>query len=31
MSQLHRVKTLVQANFRRRPSERAEPGARVSL
>ena len=28
MSQLRRIKTLVQASFRRRPPERAEPGAR---
>ena len=30
MSQLRRIKTLVQATFRRRPKERAEPGARVT-
>ena len=30
MSQLRRIKTLVQASFRRRPPERAEPGARVT-
>jgi hypothetical protein len=30
MSQLHRIKTLLQATFRRRPPERAEPGAPVT-
>ena len=30
MSQLRRIKTLVQSSFRRRPPERAEPGARVT-
>jgi 3-phenylpropionate/trans-cinnamate dioxygenase ferredoxin component len=30
MSQLHRIKTLVQSTFRRRPPERAEPGAPVT-
>jgi 3-phenylpropionate/trans-cinnamate dioxygenase ferredoxin subunit len=30
MSQLRRIKTLVQASFRRPPAERAEPGARVT-
>ncbi len=30
MSRLRRIKTLVQASFRRRPPERAEPGARVT-
>jgi 3-phenylpropionate/trans-cinnamate dioxygenase ferredoxin subunit len=30
MSQLRRIKTLVKASFRRRPTERAEPGARVT-
>ncbi len=30
MSQLRRIKTLVQAGFRRRPPERAEPGARIT-
>src|SRR4029450_2312071 len=30
MSQLRRIKTLVKASFRSRPSERAEPGARVT-
>ena len=30
MSQLHRIRTLVQSSFRRRPPERAEPGARVT-
>jgi nitrite reductase/ring-hydroxylating ferredoxin subunit len=30
MSQLHRMRTLVQSSFRRRPPERAEPGARVT-
>ena len=30
MTQLRRIKTLVQASFRRRPPERAEPGARVT-
>ncbi len=30
MSQLRRIKTLVRAGFRRRPPERAEPGARVT-
>jgi 3-phenylpropionate/trans-cinnamate dioxygenase ferredoxin subunit len=30
MSQLRRIKTLAQASFRRRPAERAEPGARVT-
>ena len=29
MSQFRRIKTLVQAGLRRRPPERAEPGARV--
>jgi len=28
MRQLRRIKTVVQASFRRRPEERAEPGAR---
>ena len=30
MSQLHRMTTLVRSSFRRRPPERAEPGARVT-
>ena len=30
MSQLHRIRTLVQSSFRRRPPQRAEPGARVT-
>ena len=30
MNQLHRIKTLVQSLFRRRPPERAEPGAGVT-
>ena len=30
MSQLLRIKTLVQAGFRRRPLQRAEPGARIT-
>ena len=30
MSQLHRIKTLVQATLRRRPPERAGPAARVT-
>ena len=30
MSQLRRIQTLVQASFRRRPPERAEPDARVT-
>lgn len=30
MSQLRRIKTLAQASFRRRPPERAEPGAQVT-
>jgi 3-phenylpropionate/trans-cinnamate dioxygenase ferredoxin component len=30
MSQFRRIKTLVRASFRRRPAERAEPGARVT-
>ena len=30
MSQLRRIKTLAQATFRRRPPERAEPGAPVT-
>ena len=30
MSQLRRIKTLVRASVRRRPPERAEPGARVT-
>ena len=30
MSQLHRMRTLIQSSFRRRPPERAEPGARVT-
>ena len=30
MSQMHRMRTLVRSSFRRRPPERAEPGARVT-